>query len=507
MKKEIKIFNIKNLINPKKTKETSNPIKANITKENTKLEKIKASIIGFTIGDALGVPVEFQNREILKHKKVIDMEEYGSHNQPKGTWSDDTSMVLATMDAIVNTPLEDMDSYEMFKNILDAFLRWKTTGEYTPYNEVFDIGTSTSHSIENYKIKKNKYNEETATEEDLKNLIDCGSDNIKSNGNGSLMRILPLAIYSNKLFLDDKTQKDFIYISSSLTHSHIYSKIGCLIYTKYIEYLFNDLTPKEAYNKLKDYFNNTNILEENKEIALNIYKRLLVEDISTLKEKEIKSTGYIVDTLEATIWTILTTNSYEEAVLKAVNLGEDTDTIGALVGSLAGVIYGYNSVPTKWLEVLKKKDYITTLTEKYYNKLNSYEKYSYNEEEEIATRNSWKNKDMPSEVQTLELKITLNTENLSNLKKGHIPKEMEDHWFIFYENNKLYIHRSWTGICIYIVDIPSDGHITKALVNRNKTQYNNIDDNEDVKTVTHLIYWYAGERKKAAQIQKETTSQ
>ena len=112
--------------------------------------------MGFVVGDALGVPVEFQSRNILKRKKVKDMEEYGTHNQPKGTWSDDTSMVLATMDAIVNTPIDDMNTYTMFKNILDAFLNWKINSKYTPFNNVFDIGNSTNYSLTNYKNKKEK---------------------------------------------------------------------------------------------------------------------------------------------------------------------------------------------------------------------------------------------------------------------------------------------------------------------------------------------------------------
>ena len=121
--------------------------KSNLTKNLNKSNRIKASIMGFVVGDALGVPVEFQSRNILKRKKVKDMEEYGTHNQPKGTWSDDTSMVLATMDAIVNTPIDDMNTYTMFKNILDAFLNWKINSKYTPFNNVFDIGNSTNYSL------------------------------------------------------------------------------------------------------------------------------------------------------------------------------------------------------------------------------------------------------------------------------------------------------------------------------------------------------------------------
>ena len=152
--------------------------KSNLTKNLNKSNRIKASIMGFVVGDALGVPVEFQSRNILKRKKVKDMEEYGTHNQPKGTWSDDTSMVLATMDAIVNTPIDDMNTYTMFKNILDAFLNWKINSKYTPFNNVFDIGNSTNYSLTNYKNKKEKYNENIINDSKLEKLINCGYDDV-----------------------------------------------------------------------------------------------------------------------------------------------------------------------------------------------------------------------------------------------------------------------------------------------------------------------------------------
>lgn len=476
--------------------------KSNLTKNLNKSNRIKASIMGFVVGDALGVPVEFQSRNILKRKKVKDMEEYGTHNQPKGTWSDDTSMVLATMDAIVNTPIDDMNTYTMFKNILDAFLNWKINSKYTPFNNVFDIGNSTNYSLTNYKNKKEKYNENIINDSKLEELINCGYDDISSNGNGSLMRILPLAIYGNMLILDDNLFKNFIYTGSSLTHSHIYSKIGCFIYSKYIEYLLDGINPKDAYILLKKWFNNCDVLKGDKEITLNIYKRILVDDISNLGEKEIKSSGYIVDTLEAVMWTILTTNNYKDALLKAVNLGDDTDTIGALTGGLAGLIYGFDEIPQEWLKVIQKKDYVSELINKFINKLNDYDKYLY-EEDEIATRKSWKILDMPNETKKIKLDLKLTKENLTKLKKEHIPKEMEDHWFAFYENNKFYIYRSWTGICLYIVDIQEDGTILSAIVNRNIEQYNNTNDLDDIKSIKHLIYWYAGERKKSIQILNE----
>jgi len=326
---------------------------AEIKKELNKMlgisddDLVKASIYGFIIGDALGVPVEFLSRETLKNNPIRDMEEYGTHNQPKGTWSDDTSMVLATIDGLLNSQIPNID----YKKIISNFLNWKQKGEFTPFNYVFDIGSSTSYALSVYQqhIFNNNAND-----------IMCGTGDINSNGNGSLMRILPIAFYLYYLGIDYKDNKFFEIIKtiSSMTHSHIYSVLGCYIYTIYMIELLKCEDKDFAYENMQNILKN--ICEENNHLIdiKNIYGRIVYEDISKLEEKNIKSSGYVVDTLEAAIWTILTSNSFEETILKAVNLGDDTDTIAALAGGLAGIIYGYDNIPTKWINVLQKKEYL-----------------------------------------------------------------------------------------------------------------------------------------------------
>ena len=184
---------------------------------------IKASLYGFFIGDALGVPVEFMDRSSLKQNRVIDMREYGTHYQPKGTWSDDSSMVLATIDGLLNSDLPNID----YSKIMYNFVEWKTKGEFTPNNNVFDIGLTTSSAI--YKYQQNIRNG------NLQDVV-CGSGDIKSNGNGSLTRILPISLYFYFLGTDysDSKMFDTIKIISSMTHAHIYSILGCYIYTIYV---------------------------------------------------------------------------------------------------------------------------------------------------------------------------------------------------------------------------------------------------------------------------------
>lgn len=112
----------------------------------------------------------------------------------------------------------------------------------------------------------------------------------------------------------------------------------------------------------------------------------------------------------------------------------------------------------------------------------------------VANKESWKNVEMPNESINLDLEINLNEQELEMLKKGHIPEAMEDHWFMYFENNKLYIHRSWTGFCIYIVSVNEDGNISKVQVNRNKEQYNNENDENDKFEITYLIYNMIGRK-------------
>lgn len=310
-------------------------------------EFIKASMYGFIVGDALGVPVEFIYRETLKDNPIKDMKEYGTHNQPKGTWSDDTSMILATIDGMLNSQIPDID----YKKIITNFLNWKQKGAYTPFGKVFDIGNSTSQALSVYQQHIYSNNE---------NNVICGTGSINSNGNGSLMRILPISLYLYYMGINYENDNFLKIINtiSSMTHSHLYSILGCYIYTIYVIELLKVQDKNIAYKNMQNILQNR--WAENNDLidAKKIYGRIIYEDISKLEEKDIKSSGYVVDSLEATIWTILTSNSFEESVLKAVNLGDDTDTIGALTGGLAGIIYGYDSIPKKWIDSLQGKDYI-----------------------------------------------------------------------------------------------------------------------------------------------------
>lgn len=306
-------------------------------------QKIESMIIGSVIGDVLGVPVEFYERKDLKLEPVVDMREYGTHNQPLGTWSDDTSMTLAFIDALCHK-----DGWDVV-NFAENCVEWYRNNKYTPHGSVFDIGIGTSRALDtyySYRLHPSK----------------CGISTINGNGNGALMRIHPIITLFLKEDLSINEKFNKIIETSYLTHNHNISHISCFFY---IQFLLNIL----KYDKIEAY-NKTNedlkiLFESNEELKteeLNFYK--LMNNVYEESEENIYSTGYVIYSLEASIWSFMNTNNYKDAVLKAVNLGEDTDTIGAITGAISGLYYGMDNIPEEWINKLVKKDYIKSYANK-----------------------------------------------------------------------------------------------------------------------------------------------
>jgi len=230
-------------------------------------DKILGGIIGLCVADALGVPVEFQSRESLKRNPVTDMQGYGTYNQPPGTWSDDTSMTLCLLDSLA-TGLD-------YSDIMQKFLLWYNKAEYTPHGNVFDIGIATRNALVRYK-------QGTPA-------LQCGGTSEYDNGNGSLMRILPLAFYLRQQYgssyTDNSEAFNIIHNVSSLTHAHKRSLIACGIYLAVAEQLFdaNDLKSGvyNGINKSKNYYQNRD------EYAADLlhYSRIFKEDFMNLQNK------------------------------------------------------------------------------------------------------------------------------------------------------------------------------------------------------------------------------
>ena len=315
--------------------------------------QILNGVYGLAIGDALGVPVEFQSREERDKDPVTDMREYGTHNQPRGTWSDDTSMVLATLDALCRNS-------QSLGTVMDNFARWYQNGEYTAGGTVFDIGGTTHRAICDFIAGELPEN--------------CGGSAIYANGNGSLMRMLPVAYYVYCKYGVEINQQAIgcIYAFSGITHSHIFSKMCCVFYVYLAIYVMLEKDQKdlqtiirEAVSMVEEYYT------EYEKSNLSLIRQSVKAKQSLLNCLEfdrdiIMSTGYVGDSLVASMWSLYNTNSYKDAVLKAVNLGKDTDTIGAITGSLAGLYYGLGTIPQKWVEDLKNKDLINSICNRFY---------------------------------------------------------------------------------------------------------------------------------------------
>lgn len=270
------------------------------------MNKMKDAILGFAIGDALGVPYEFKNRNTFL---CTDMIGYGTHYKPAGTWSDDTSMTLATLDS-----LKSHGGKIVTEDIRTKFNFWLLYGEYTTDGDVFDAGVTTCTTLKKGKPATGEWD----------------------NGNGSLMRVLPLA------FVD--CTDDEIRAVSAITHGHWISEEACVIYVHVAKRLLagetiSSIIPTLRFDKPFDR----------------------LRFINTVDRSQIKSSGYVVDTLEAALWAVSHEGDWEKGfrndVLTAVNLGNDTDTVAAVAGGLAGIIYGLDDAQD-WVERLQNREEI-----------------------------------------------------------------------------------------------------------------------------------------------------
>ena len=305
----------------------------------------KSGIYGLIIGDAMGVPVEFGTREERENNPIKDMTGYGTYNQPEGTWSDDSSMVLATLASIKDKGKID------YKDIMYRFHDWCMYGEYTPFGEVFDIGIATSRAVMKYSNGAKP--------------LESGGKTEWDNGNGSLMRILPVCLYlfeqQKSLNISDDEVIDMVHNCSALTHAHIRSQLACGIYYFLVKAVIEK--DGEITERLQIGIDNAfRYYRLNTGVEISSYNRIIsLFEFKDIPEENIKSTGYVVDTLEAALWCLLNTSSYREAILKAVNLGNDTDTIAAVTGGVAGIFYGYENIPDKWKSQIQRKDLIESL--------------------------------------------------------------------------------------------------------------------------------------------------
>lgn len=269
----------------------------------------KDSLIGFAVGDALGVPVEFLTRKEVREIKLTDM--------------------VGCEDVL-------------------PFKSWWDNGQYCSLDTAFGLGGIVEESLERYKSDCPA--------------LECGGKDTYDNGNGALMRILPFSLYAVKTDMSEKETADFIGKASALTHAHDISKMSCFIYTEFLRTLVFTSDKKLAFDNIlkidySKYFSGE---------AVKAHEKILTPDFLNISDTEIsEENGYVVATLESVLYSILTTDSYENDVLTAINMGYDTDTVGGITGSLAGIMYGYESIPERWLNKLRKKSELESLADQF----------------------------------------------------------------------------------------------------------------------------------------------
>ncbi|MDX1959024.1 MAG: ADP-ribosylglycohydrolase family protein [Leptospiraceae bacterium] len=306
-----------------------------------KMEAVNAGILGLCVGDALGLPVQFKKREYLKTNPVSEMIPTQRLNFPKGTWSDDSSLTLCLAESLSR-------GYNL-NDIANNFLKWFKTGFLTPDNKAIDIGNTVKEAM----MKLDQGIDPIAS----------GGNTLENNGNGSLMRILPLAFFLDSSNFDEIVKYRIIKEVSGITHSHEYSVVACYIYIDIALGLLKNLSILESYHEIcKNKKKYEDLLDSN---GKNLFQRILNLEINNLSEKDIISTGFVVHSLEASLWSLLTSNAYEETMIKAVNLGDDTDTTAAIAGGLAGIHYGIKNIPLRWLNDLRNVEIIESISNRF----------------------------------------------------------------------------------------------------------------------------------------------
>jgi ADP-ribosylglycohydrolase len=241
------------------------------------------------------------------------------------------------------------------KDVATNFVKWRNEAFWTAHNQVFDIGITTSIAIERLSTIISVGNVS-----DLSILKHSAVES--DNGNGSLMRILPLILVIQHKEL--KTQFELVWENSALTHRHIRAAMSCMIYLKLAEFILARFDKFTAYQKTKDEILKLWQIIDFPEAEKRYFERVIQFDINLVNSESIRSGGYVIDTLEASLWSFFTTETFEDAVLKSINLGSDTDTTGAVTGGIAGLYYGWEKIPASWIESLARVNDVVELAQR-----------------------------------------------------------------------------------------------------------------------------------------------
>jgi ADP-ribosylglycohydrolase len=292
----------------------------------------RGTLLGLAIGDALGAAIEFEMPGTFA--EVTGYRDGGPHGLAPGEWTDDTSMALALADSIAE------DGWDLDDQV-EHYLKWWKTGAYSVNDRVFDIGVTTVRALQRFQETGNaRYS---------------GDRSERASGNGSIMRLAPVPIRYCYMFpngLDDLIER---CMESSLpTHASPQCLSGCAYMGLLLCGLIHGLPREEVlspdWEPLRRLKTAYALHPEIEEVASGSFRHK--------HPPEIVGSGYVVKSLEAALWAFHDAQDFREAVLRAVNLGDDADTTGAVCGQFAGAYWGESGIPVEWRDGLARRDMI-----------------------------------------------------------------------------------------------------------------------------------------------------
>lgn len=291
------------------------------------LERARGCLLGLAVGDAVGTTVEFQPRGSFP--PVIDMVGGGPFRLAKGQWTDDTSMALCLATSLVERGTFDAADQ------MERYWAWFERGYLSSTGVCFDIGNTTQQALQAYKASGNPFS---------------GSTHPRAAGNGCLMRLAPVPIF---YFPDGDRTRQFSGESARTTHG----AAECVEASQLFGEILHRALAGASKAEILLQSDPASFAEEAvRAIAQGSYRHKPLD--------QIHGTGYVIQSLEAALWCFWTTETYEQAILAAANLGDDADTTAAICGQVAGAFYGESGIPARWLEPLTLREEIGQLAEK-----------------------------------------------------------------------------------------------------------------------------------------------
>lgn len=296
-------------------------------------------IYGFAIGDALGVPIKNINRSGLRLCPIADMHGYGYYGVPTGTWSENTSLMLSIVDSIGET--DDIN----YDDIMLKMLNWNKYNNFKSRIEIFKLSDANKIALSNFKNGVLP--------------VSCGS-NISSDCS-CLSRMVPLIYYlhSRDYIFDEEVS--IVNDVCSMSHLNEVNMLGCMIFCDYTSQLLNGIDKFEALKIIRSREYNKYYSDN----CISLYNRILNDDFISLYSSKIKSGDDIIETLEAGLWSFLNGKNFDDCLINAINLGNNTNTIGAITGLWSGIAFGNQQIPERWYNKLKGKEILNDLCIKF----------------------------------------------------------------------------------------------------------------------------------------------